>query len=175
MCHPVAMFRRDVVLAVGGYHAAFRHCEDLDLWLRLASVTKLCSLPDKLIHYRHYAGQVSSRHATEQQTGAAIARLAYHERLAGRPDPTEHLDRLPPIDGLDMLFGREGISRQVREKVALGLRYSKAGMRDSGFDLLLRHVADGGNRDGLWRTVARLVRFGEPMRAVRLAAALATT
>jgi hypothetical protein len=89
------MFRRDVVLAVGGYHAAFRHCEDLDLWLRLASVTKLCSLPDTLIHYRHYAGQVSSRHATEQQTGAAIARIAYHERLAGRPDPTEHLDRLP--------------------------------------------------------------------------------
>ena len=175
MCHPVVMFRRDVVLAVGGYHAAFRHCEDLDLWLRLASVTKLCSLPEKLIHYRHYAGQVSSRHATEQQTGAAIARIAYHERLAGRPDPTEHLDRLPPIDGLDMLFGREGISRQVREKVALSLRYSKAGMRDSGFDLLLRHVGDGGNREGLWRTVARLVRFGEPVRALRLAAALATT
>lgn len=174
MCHPVVMFRRDVVLAVGGYHAAFRHCEDLDLWLRLASITKLCSLPDTLIHYRHYAGQVSNRHATEQQTGAAVARLAYRERLAGRPDPTEHLNRLPPIDGLDILFGREGVAREVREKVALGLRYSKVGMRDGGFDLLLRHVADGGSHDGLWRTVLRLVRFGEPVRAIRLAAALAT-
>jgi hypothetical protein len=173
LCHPAVMMRRDAVRSVGGYHAAFRHCEDLDLWLRLASVTKLCSVPERLIRYRHYPEQVSSRHATEQQTGAAIARLAYAERKAGRPDPTEHLAALPPLDQLDALFGREGVARAVRATVAPQLLYSLAGLRDHGFDLVVDHLREGGRPEGMWRTVARLVRFGEPARAARLAATLA--
>lgn len=175
LCHPAVMYRRDLVLGVGGYHAAFRHCEDLDLWLRLASVTKLCSIPERLIRYRHYAEQVSSRHATEQQIGAAIARLAYDMRRAGQPDPTAQLDALPPLGGLDALFGRKGVARDVRAKVAPGLLYSKAGLADHGFDLVVDYVREGGDRDGMWRTVARLVRFGEPGRAARLAATLTLT
>ncbi|MDE1918467.1 MAG: glycosyltransferase [Sphingomonadales bacterium] len=174
MCHPAVMMRRDVALSVGGYHAAYRHCEDLDLWLRLSSRARLGSLPEKLIRYRHYADQVSSRHATQQQIGAAIALLAWREREAGRPDPTEHLAALPPVDQLDSLFGREGTAREVRAKVAHGLLYSREGLRKGGLDLILRHIADGGARDGMWRTVLRLLRFGDPLRALRLATALAT-
>lgn len=174
ICHPAAMFRRDIVLAVGGYHAAFRHCEDYDLWLRLASVTRLASIPERLIRYRHYENQVSSRHATEQQVGAAVSYLAYRERLGGRPDPTAHIEHLPPVDQLDALFGRQGVAREVRARVAPGLLYSRAGLRDEGFDLICRYLREGGRRDGMWRTVARLVRFGEPLRAARLAATLAT-
>ncbi len=175
LCHPAVMYRRELVLAVGGYHSAFRHCEDLDLWLRLAGVTKLCSIPERLIHYRHYAEQVSNRHATEQQIGAAIARLAYDERKAGRPDPTADLAMLPPLDGLDALFGREGAARAVRARVAPALLYSRSGLGDNGFDMLVDYVREGGMRAGLWRTVARLVRFGEPVRAARLAATLTLT
>lgn len=174
MCHPGVMMRRDVVLSVGGYHAAYRHCEDLDLWLRLSSRTCLGSLPEKLIRYRHYSDQVSSRHATQQQIGAAIAFLAWREREAGRPDPTAHLAALPPVDQLDSLFGREGIAKEVRAKVAHGLLYSREGLRSGGLDLILRHIADGGSREGMWRTVLRLLRFGDPLRALRLATALAT-
>lgn len=173
ICHPVAMFRRDIVLSVGGYHAAFRHCEDMDLWLRLASVTKLGNLPEPLIHYRHYDGQVSARHSTEQQIGAAVSMLAYTERKAGRPDPTAELERLPPVDRLDTLFGHEGPTRAVQAHVAHAILYSEAGLRDNGFELLLRYLRDGGRRDGMWRTVARLLRIGEPKRAFRLAATLA--
>jgi len=173
LCHPAVMFRRAVVRQVGGYHAAFRHCEDLDLWLRLASVTQLGNIPERLIRYRHYADQVSSRHATEQQIGAAIARLAYEERAAGRPDPTEHLAALPAVDELDALFGRPGVARSVRATVAHGLLYSRASLRDTGFDLIVDHIREGGTRDGMWRTVGRLVTFGEPVRALRLATALA--
>lgn len=175
ICHPAAMYRRDVVLAVGGYHAAFRHCEDLDLWLRLSSVTRLGNIPERLLRYRRYPGQVSSRHATEQQIGTAVAQAAWRERQAGRPDPTADLERLPAIDDLDALFERPGISREVREQVALGLLYSASAMRDEGFDLLMKHLRTGGRRDGMWRTVARLVRFGEPVRALRLAATLTTS
>ena len=174
LCHPATMFRRDVVLSVGGYHAAYKHCEDLDLWLRLASITKLGNIPERLIRYRHYANQVSSRHSTEQQIGAAVAKLAYQERLAGRPDPTAALITLPELDALDDMFGRSGISRSVRSTVARGLLYSRASLRDNGFDLILHYLGEGGCTRGMWRTVARLLRFGEPVRAVRLAAALAT-
>jgi hypothetical protein len=175
LCHPSVMMRRDIVLGVGGYHPAFRHCEDLDLWLRLASVTRIGNLPDRLLRYRHYAGQVSSRHATIQQTNAAVAKLAYRERMAGRPDPTVHLAELPDTEGLDRLFGRDGVGRQIRAVVVPSLRYSEAGLRDHGFDLILRHLAEGGSHEGMWRTVARLARIGETARAMRLALALATS
>lgn len=172
LAHPTVMFRRAVVLEAGGYHAAFRHCEDYDLWLRLADRTRLANLDERLLQYRHYAGQVSSRHAFEQQVGVAVSRIAHDERLAGRPDPTETLAALPPIEELDTLFGRAGVAAQVRGHVARALLYSRAEMGGQGFDMLLRHVSEGGKGADLWRTVPRLLRFGEPRRALRLASAL---
>lgn len=173
LAHPTVMYRRDVVLAAGGYHAAFRHCEDYDLWLRLAHRTKIANLPERLLRYRHYAGQVSNRHALEQQIGVAVSRLAYQERQAGRPDPTDHLDALPPIEQLDALFHRKGAASEVRAHVARALLYSRSEMAGQGFELLLEHVEEGGRGAELWRTAARLVRFGEPVRALKLIAALA--
>lgn len=172
VCHPGVIYRRDIVQSVGGYHAAFRHCEDLDLWLRLGSVTRIGNVPERLLIYRHYAEQVSSRHLTEQQVGAAIARLAHKERMAGRPDPTEHLDALPPLERLGELFGPAAV-RTARAEIAASLLHSRSALTGEGFDILLHHVQDGGGGPQLWRTAARLVRFGEPMRAARLAAALA--
>ncbi len=173
LAHPTVMYRRDVVLAAGGYHAAFRHCEDYDLWLRLAHRTKIANLPERLLRYRHYAGQVSNRHALEQQIGVAVSRQAYLERQAGRSDPTKHLDALPPIEQLDELFGRQDVASQVRAHVARALLYSRNEMAGQGFELLLEHVGEGGRGGELWRTAARLVRFGEPRRALKLIAALA--
>ena len=173
LCHSAVMFRRDLVLSLGGYHPAFRHCEDLDLWLRLASVTQIANLPERLLLYRHYSQQVSSRHATEQQVNAAIARIAYAERRAGRSDPTAALHALPPIDDLDALFARSGVARAVRARVAPGLLYSRSALGNEGFAILCRHIREGGDCPGLWRAVARLVLFGYPVRALHLAAVLA--
>ncbi len=172
LCHPSVMMRRDVVRAVGGYHRAYRHCEDYDLWLRLSEHVKMANLADRLLLYRHSATQVSTRHAYVQKIGAAIAWQAHVEREAGRPDPTEALDALPPMAELDTLFGRKGVFRAVREKVALGIVYSPTALRGEGFGLMLDHIRDGGATDGLWRTVMRLVTLGEPARALRLARAL---
>ena len=172
LCHPSAMMRRDVVRDAGGYRRAFVHCEDYDLWLRLSRRTKLCSLPDRLLHYRRSDAQVSNAFSLQQQIGAAVAWFAHGERVAGRPDPIDGLDRLPPIDRLDVLFGRPGVGQAVRAWVTPKMLHCEEALRSEGFDLLLRHVHDGGRRDGLWRTAARLVKLREPARAVRLAAAL---
>lgn len=172
LCHPSVVMRRDLVRAAGGYRAAFRHCEDYDLWLRLAGVTKVCTIPDRLFHYRRSASQVSSHHAYVQLTGAAVAYAAYQERMEGRPDPTEGLEQLPPVDALDGLFARPGVSRAVRARVAPQIVYSKRALMGEGYRLLIDHVREGGDRTGLWRTAARLLKFGAPLRAARLALAL---
>ncbi len=172
LCHPSAMIRTEVVRAAGGYRAAFRHCEDYDLWLRLSERTKLCSLPDRLLLYRYSDSQVSEKHIYAQALGAAVAWLAHLEREAGRRDPVDGLDSLPPVDDLDSLFGRPGVTRAVREIVAPRLIYSPVALKGDGYDLVLGHARDGA-REGMWKTAARLIRFGEPLRAVRLATALA--
>ena len=174
LCHPAVMMRRDLVCGVGGYHPAYRHCEDYDLWLRLAEQTRLATLPETLLLYRQSDTQVSTRHGFEQKYGAAVAWQAHVERLAGRPDPTKRLAMLPAPHELDAVFRRTGVYDQVREKVALGIVYDAPALRGIGFDLILEQVRSGGAIDGLWRTVARLVSLREPVRALRLAAALAT-
>ena len=59
--------------------------------------------------------------------------------------------------------------------MAPSLVYAENELRGAGFELLLDHVRDGGIRTGLWRTVLRLLKLGEPARAARLAAALTTS
>ncbi|MEP7222609.1 MAG: glycosyltransferase [Novosphingobium sp.] len=172
ICHPATMYRRDLVLAVGGYHQAYRHCEDYDLWCRLADVTKLCSLPERLMQYRRTESQVSNRHIVEQQTNAAIAYQAWMERRAGRPDPTASLAEMPPIEALDALFGRAGVSRAVQARVAPGIVYSHTALSGRGFNIVLNHIRSGGDRAGMLRTVVRLLRFGELSRAATLLATL---
>jgi hypothetical protein len=172
ICHPSVMMRRDAVRAVGGYRPAYRHCEDYDLWLRLSVLTRLGNLPDRLIQYRRSDSQVSIRHLVEQHKGAVAALLSQRERLAARPDPTDGLAALPPIDAFDDLFGRAGVAREVRAQLTRSIVYSPDAMRGDGFDILTAHLRDGGAHDGLWRTVARLLRFGEPIKAGHLAAAL---
>ncbi len=176
LCHPSVMMRRDLALEAGGYHAAFRHCEDYDLWLRLASRTKICSIPERLLRYRHSDGQVSTKHIVEQQYGVAVSRLAWQARNAGRAEPTEHLDHLPPFEGLDTLFGTDGQSERAREMVAEALLYSPVALKGSGFDIIVDHIHDSAKTrsriSGLPRTILRLMRLGEPVRAASLAAAL---
>ena len=172
LCHPSAMYRRDLVLGAEGYRRAFKHCEDYDLWLRLADLTKLCSLPEALLKYRRTDSQVSNVHIVEQQTNAAISYFAWLERRAGRSDPTSNLEALPALEHLDDLFGRTGVARAVRAKVARGLIYSSVAMRGKGFEILLRHVREGGRGLDLWKTVSRLAMFGERRRAIQLAWAL---
>jgi len=175
MCHPAVLAHTKVLRRVGGYRPCYRYCEDYDLWLRLAEVTRLCSIPERLFLYRYSDSQVSNLHIVPQTIGAAVAWFAREERLAGRPDPTQGLERLPPLEELDTLFGRPGISRAVRDLVAPGLVYSRVAMGGEGFGMLLDHVRAGGGKDGLWRKATRLKRFGKPARALRLATALATT
>jgi hypothetical protein len=78
------------------------------------------------------------------------------------------LNELPPLDGFDALFSRAGTAKAIRERVTPTIVYSKAAMEGKGYALMLDHVREGGATKGLWRTIARLMRFGQPMHAVGL-------
>ncbi|WP_294240133.1 glycosyltransferase [uncultured Sphingomonas sp.] len=177
LCHPSVMMRRDLVRAVGGYRAAYRHCEDYDLWLRLAERTRMANLSERLMLYRYSDTQVSHRHVLSQNYGAAIARLARTERLAGRVDPSENWQTLPPVDALDQAFGREGPAAQVRAAVTRGILYAPDALAGEGLPLIVAHLEDARRTGeppvpGLGRAVARLLRHHRPHGAWHLARAL---
>jgi len=52
--HSAVMFRRHVVMDMGGYDDRMVEAEDLDLFLRLAEVGRIINLPDPLLKYREH-------------------------------------------------------------------------------------------------------------------------
>lgn len=170
--HNAALIARDPVLELGGYRAAYHHAEDYDLWMRLIDHVRFANLPEALIAYRVYPGQVSNRHLVEQARNAAISWQARLERLAGRPDPTEGLDELPPLSEIDALFGREGVAAYVRMRVVNRMLYSPEALSGDGYRILLDHICEEGAEPRFWRAAARLLKSGRPREAAGVAGAL---
>lgn len=52
LAHASMMFRRDAVLALGGYNPDTNPVEDFDLWTRLSALGRLANLDDSLLSYR---------------------------------------------------------------------------------------------------------------------------
>jgi glycosyltransferase involved in cell wall biosynthesis len=77
IAHPSVMMRRSALEQVGGYRPEAKGVEDFDLWLRMATVGTVGSLPDELTHYRIHAGQVSrtARFSDSAQATLLDARL----------------------------------------------------------------------------------------------------
>lgn len=75
LCHPAVMFRRDCVLAVGGYLGTL-HAEDYDLWSRLAGNPSIgfANLPLYLTRYRQ-TGVGEARGARLAYAGVAGSQL----------------------------------------------------------------------------------------------------
>lgn len=95
--HPSVMMRKEAVLKAGGYRAAFSHCEDYDLWLRVSELGyTMANLPQPLLNYRMHGANVSAVHREVQELGTIVARLAHRCRKAGLPDPVEGLEKLDP-------------------------------------------------------------------------------
>lgn len=58
--HPAVMFRREAVLACGGYDESYPCAQDYELWTRLAAKGTLANLPDVLLQYRVHPESVTS-------------------------------------------------------------------------------------------------------------------
>lgn len=90
--HPTVMLRAAALAAVGGYRKAYEPAEDYDLWLRLSERYELANLPDPLLYYRVYAGQLSVRHLEQQTLSVVGARATARQRAATGSDLTPSQD-----------------------------------------------------------------------------------
>jgi len=128
ICHGSVMMRRGIVAALGGYDERLLHVEDLDLWLRLAEVSRLALLSEPLYYWRVHPASITQREHTVMAAAAQHARdLAWERRLHGRDRYGRKLVRWPAdATGRRLLaehcvvWGREAL-RQKRAGRALAL------------------------------------------------------
>ncbi len=73
--HATVLYRRDALLAEGGFDESLRMCEDYDVYLRLSRVYEVEAHPEIVAEYRRHARNMSSN---SQQMLEAV--LAVHER-----------------------------------------------------------------------------------------------
>jgi len=86
LAHPTIMFRRDAVLALGGYRDGFPLAEDYDLWLRLLERHKAMCLADVLLDYREHEGQATWSDIEQRILSEMAVQAAASRRAAGQPD-----------------------------------------------------------------------------------------
>lgn len=83
-CHPTVMMRTDVVRALHGYDVRFLN-EDMELWMRMAFVTKMRNLDTELLDYRlSSVADDSEKSARLTLQSREVGRL-HAERILGRP------------------------------------------------------------------------------------------
>jgi len=173
-CHPSVMMRTGLLREVGGYHPSYRHCEDHDLWLRLAGRTRMANLPERLLRYRVYPGQVSQRHAVEQAINVAVSWHAHVRRERGETDPIAPGIAMPPLGDLDRLFSEPGLGERIRRETIERLAFMPAALAGEGRPLLIEHIRSlrGSPRAPMWRLAGRLARHGHIGAAARVALSL---
>jgi glycosyltransferase involved in cell wall biosynthesis len=107
LAHPAVMFRRDRVLAAGGYPPV--PMEDYDLWCRMAVAgARFANHPEQLVRYRYRLGTMARRNIREtlRQT-IAIKRRHFGRALGISGEVRVALERLLmflPQNAVDRLF-----------------------------------------------------------------------
>lgn len=97
VAHPTVMFRRSVVMGLGGYREVFRRAQDYDLWLRLLDEGFLISnLNRTLLEHRGHVHSASTEFGKDQFLSAACARLSHQARVFGLSDPLNQVRSIRP-------------------------------------------------------------------------------
>ena len=70
--HGTVMYRRDRLLASGGFDERLRRCEDYDLYLRMARQFPVTGYPDLVADYRLHGGNMSADHRAMLRSALAV-------------------------------------------------------------------------------------------------------
>jgi glycosyltransferase involved in cell wall biosynthesis len=85
---PVALCRREQLVAIAGYDPLFWQAEDLELWLRcLAAGLHLANLSEVLFHHRVHVAQDSARHRAAMYELSNLAYRHYGPQIWGDDAP----------------------------------------------------------------------------------------
>jgi len=91
LLHSSIMLRASVLKNVGAYRPAFQGAEDYDLWLRIAEVSKIANLPERLLSYRVHPENVTHSARVRQLFSTRLAQRAAQARRRQLPDPSAAL------------------------------------------------------------------------------------
>ncbi len=94
IAHSSAMYRREEVLAEGGYDTTYRTAQDYDLWCRLALTHELANLKTPLLSRRRHPGRIGVSHKAEQFQNRDRIREAFRRRLLEQNAPETRTLRL---------------------------------------------------------------------------------
>lgn len=85
--HPAVMYRKDVVLQVGGYPKDTPTVEDIMLWFKLSQVTEFSNLKDEVLQYRKTDGSESLGDLDRTFRRTIVARNWAKDELGITPPP----------------------------------------------------------------------------------------
>lgn len=134
-CHSSIVIRRKSYEAVGGYHAAYRFSEDLDLYLRLSEVTQMANLSQVLAFYRVHGNQVCARNFEQGIISSIGVRIAAKLRAANENDRVLEED-VPLSRDTIRTFGYtdEEIDTRILFALEHNLRLALSPNRPPGFE-----------------------------------------
>jgi hypothetical protein len=84
ICHPSIVFRKEAFEKVGGY-AISGAGEDLDFFLRMTEVGRVCNIPTVLLHYRISNNSLAIRKIHDLRLGYSYALYSAECRFANVP------------------------------------------------------------------------------------------
>ena len=83
LAHPVTIYRRELVLAVGGYDEKFWVAQDYDLWARLSERTAFGNVSEPLVKFRSHArSSAQTRGAEGKALGDGVSERVMSRYLA---------------------------------------------------------------------------------------------
>jgi len=118
--HPSVMMRTAAWAAVGGYRYAYGPAEDYDLWLRLSERYQLANLPEALLQYRVYPGQLSVKQLDQQILSVVGARAAARQRRHTGEDRTPAEE----IISAELLRAWGVADSEIAQAMSQGYRYA---------------------------------------------------
>jgi hypothetical protein len=189
IAHPTVVFRREMILALGGYRRAFAHAEDYDLWVRISEHHPIENLAEPLLSYRTHVDKVTLRNIRQQMMSTLAVSAAARRRRETGDDGLDGVERITP-EVLDELgvprleleervfdacqnwavhaleLGYDDLAFQLAQQALASVRPGRFGggrARDDAAPLLPRRKAAGS-----YRIIALVnARQGRPLQAAR--------
>ena len=116
IAHPTVMYRKSLVLSVGGYRSQFEGAEDYDLWLRLISKTEFKVISEPLTYYRLSKFQYTNRLKNLRSELDKAVRISY---LLSEHNQFANYNSLNKKNNLEQLLKLNKIYTQKLKEISI--------------------------------------------------------
>jgi len=148
-CHPTAMFRRELVINVGGYNTSYLSGSDYELWSRILPLTRVANIyeplvryrvrPDSVYHSRGEKGRDASLAVTSKMLSTYVGRpFSLKEKKAIKIICSPYYESESGFDHITLRLVQEIIDLAQRRESPKTMRYFKRMLSSSYFHQSIR-------------------------------------